>query len=237
MKIKKNGQLEYKIFKEKDLRRLADYFVVVKEELKDDNTEIRLEVEFEDGSSITGFDSSILDESETKIVKKIHFILINIIIKKEMTIYMTTMGAEYGVGSKNRNWVDAKFAQLQEIFNTTPNQNYWLSNFKWQSLINNLIGLTFGFSFYFFILKKLIDEETLGNDIAVFFIIMFSAFIGQIFAHFLLNQLLYKLYPTIEFDTTSDHLNKNKKKKAAIWSIFILVILPLILSFFSSLAF
>lgn len=195
-----------------------------------ENTELRLKIEFEDGSSIRGVDTSILDEADTKLVKFIHFSLLNYSIKKGMSIYISTISGAYEVESKDRNWVDAKFSQLEEIFKVTPNQNYWLSNIKTQSVISNLLGITLGTILYWFFFKEVI----LKNDSSSFPVLLFSLITGQIIAYLLVGRLLDKLYPVIDFDTTLEHINENKKKKNVIRRILLIVIIPLIVGYLSN---
>ncbi|TWT26562.1 hypothetical protein [Planomicrobium sp. CPCC 101110] len=231
MEVKKTGIIEYKIFKERDLKKLIEFLMNLKEEINHERTELRLEIHFEDGTTNIGYDTSVLDD--TKIIKSVVFSLTNYSLNKKIYIYIKYLSNDYSVAGEDQDWVNAKFTKIKEIIETTPKQNFLLSNHESQSLIGYLFGLTFAIFLFLSFFSNIIDEQN-GDSIKIFISIAFSIMVGQIISKLLLNQWLFKLYPEIEFDTTLAHINKNQKKRSVTWTIAILVFLPLILNFISS---
>lgn len=224
MDIKKSAKIDYKVLSKSDLNKIIRYFITVKEELDNENTNVRFKIDFEDGSSIRGVDASILEETETKTVEFIHFSLTNFRLQNEMSLFLSTTKGSYEVESKDRNWVDAKFSQIEDIFKVIPNQNYWFSNIIRQTIIINSVGIIIGIIMLYFFRK------ILGTDISSFAIIFFSIAVGQITSYLLVGRMLEKLYPIIDFDTILEYINTKKKKKMVVKNIFMVIVIPLIIT-------
>lgn len=231
MEVKKTGKIEYKVFKERDLKKLINLLMNLKEEMNDERTDLRLEIQFEDGTTNLGYNTSVLDD--TKIIKSVIFSLTNYNLNKKIYIYIKYLSSEYSVAGEDQDWVNAKFVKIKEIIEATPKQNVLLSNYESQSLISYLFGLIFAIFLFLSFFLKMFDKQD-GDPITIFISIGLSIMLGQMISKLLLNQWLFKLYPVIEFDTTLTHINKNKKRRSVIWTIATLVLLPLILNFISS---
>lgn len=231
MEVKKTGKIEYKVFKERDLKKLINFFMNLKEEINHERTELGFEVQFKDGTTNLGYDTSVLDD--TKIINSVTGSLTNYSLNKRIKIDINYLSNNYSVAGEDQDWVNAKFIKIKEIIDTTPKQNVWLSNFQSQTLMSNLFGLTLGLLLFISFFMKMLTEIDASS--AGFAIILFlSLMVGQLISTLLLNKWLFMFYPEIEFDTTLEHINKNKKRKSATWAIATLVLLPLILSFISS---
>lgn len=234
-KIQKTGKFEYKILTENHLKELINLLIKYEQEIDEERTDLHMIVRFKDGSSHAGPYASILDD--TKLVQSVHLSIKNYRIVKIINIDIRSTQGEYEVESNDKDWVDAKFSQLSELFNKLPNQNKWFSQYTKQSLIVSLVGITLGLLLYYSISSQLVDAEGATNVIQSFGFIWGMIILGQLISHILLHQGLFKLYPVIEFDTTQEHINRNKKRKNAFWTILIIVGVPLTLNIITSLIF
>lgn len=234
-KIQKSGKIEYKVFKKEDLENLINVLLEYKNEINHERTDLDLKIKYKDGTTRSGPYTSILNDK--KLIKSVQFMLYNFRIGKKIYIKITDSYGDFEVEGTDENWVDAKFAQLTEIFNTTPKQNRWLSAYRYQYLIAATIGLTLGLLLYYSFFARIADQPALENTYKSFGFIWVVLFMGYITSHLLLHFGLFKLYPVIEFDTTREHINSSKKRKRAFWTILALVGLPLTLNYISSLIF
>ena len=191
MEFEKTGIINYKVFKERDIKELVSFFTKVEDELNHVDTELRLVINFKDGSSVRGVDISILDE--TKLVESINFTLRNFRLNKKIEIYVSNLRGNYKVESEDVDWVDAKFSQIEEVLNAVPDQNFWLSNFRRQLIISNILGITLGFLIYISFFVKIIDEEVLESDIFSLLSIILSIAVGQLIVGYLMNNFIFKL--------------------------------------------
>src|SRR5690625_3758261 len=116
MYIKKSGKIEYKVIKSRDLKKLMNYFMETKETLDDENAIIKFIFEFEDGSSISSSKSNVFKEVKFKKIQSIYYSLSNYDLDKHINIRIdgNHLGY-YEVESDNRDWVDSKYTQLEDI--------------------------------------------------------------------------------------------------------------------------
>ncbi|WP_082231921.1 hypothetical protein [Halobacillus massiliensis] len=242
MKRKRTGEVDFKVFKKKDILSIARYILEAQKEIifeeSEERVRLNFKIDFANGTSVESDEIIIFEEAETKIINSIQFILRDSDLKKQIYVAFDTQlkYAKYIVEGEDKNWVDAKFSQIEEIITVVPNQNYWLSETKRQAVISNFSGMSIGLAFYFLFFRRVFEEDILRSNGIAFAVLLLALFMGQLFGHFLWSRL-YKLYPSIEFDIADDHINRDKQKKKIILQTTILILFPLIISFVTSLIF
>lgn len=243
MKLSNSGKIKYKILKERNIQDLIKLFIRFKNELNHERTKLRLEIHYEDGTSRMAEyegEASVLEDAanifdDTKLIKSISFELKNYDLDKIATIMINKRNIEYTVTSKDQNWIDSKVSQIENEIKVTPNQNLWLSKPARQDLIIYFTGFLLTIVFFFgFIDMFNAKAEDLSSVILP---LGLSLMLGQIIPRLLFTYFLFGLYPEIEFDTTLEHINLNKKRKALAIASVVVVFIPLAISFITSLVF
>src|SRR5699024_12052357 len=104
---------------------------------------------------------------------------------------VTNLYGYYEIEGKNKDWVNSKFAQLEEIIKQIPNQNRFFSGFKSLLLMSIILGILIGISLYFiFSLISLGDKKLglttfiFGYGMCIFFFIFFVVSILEFYQLF-----------------------------------------------------
>lgn len=204
MGVTKNKTIHYKVFKELDLKKLMNYLVETADEVVKDKEYNRLsfKIFYDDNTSIDNSNADVLDE--TKLIESVHFNLVNFYQDINLEVVLKKNGGHMSVRGQDRNWVDAKFSQMEALIQAVPNQNKWLSSYISQVIIGNLISMPLILIISYFFLVPTIDELTVN--------IFFGISLHVLFSSFAILRLS-KTYTSIEFDTSLEHLNKNKQRK------------------------
>src|SRR5699024_5320086 len=151
------------------LKNLVDYFISIKDESDSENTNIEFAFEFEDGSSVRGSKSNVFSETESKKVKSASFSLRNYDLDMSIRVrIVTNLYAYYEIEGKNKDWVNSKFAQLEEIIKQIPNQNRFFSGFKSLLLMSIILGILIGISLYFIVSLISPGDKKLGLTTFIF---------------------------------------------------------------------
>ncbi|MGL3067103.1 MULTISPECIES: hypothetical protein [Planococcus] len=204
MGVTKNKIIEHKIFKEHDLNKIMSYFIEVEKELVVEKQYNRLSfrVYYEDNTSIDNNNPDVLDE--TKLINAAHFTLSNLYQDLHIEIDLSKSKGRFSIRGQNKDWVDAKFSQLEDLIKAVPNQNKWLAGSISQFVIANLISAPFVLIVSYFFLTPIVDELTPN---------MFLGMFLHVFISSIAMLRLSTTYTNIEFDTSLEHLNKNKQRK------------------------
>lgn len=238
MDLRKNGEVDYKIFQKIDMENLINFFIKLNEEISTINeefgekyTEFRLEIVYKNGTSNVGQSLSVL--TDTKEIASFDFSVKNIFIKKRASIVVNSrysFGNSYSVESDDEDWVNAKFIKLSEIIENAPEQNQWLSNQKKQSTIIYSVGVTLGF---ILLISFVYHTPNLELDLLGNLITTYIAIAGGMYTSFkIFLDGIFPAYPRIEFDTTRDHLNKIAKRKHKIKGLVTLLAIPIAINLF-----
>ncbi|TDL93343.1 hypothetical protein ERX27_10770 [Macrococcus brunensis] len=202
-----------KIFKNENIKDLITFFRKTYEESDDPDMNMILSIKYKDGLSVSGIDDEIL--KDTEMIESLSFWLRDYRESKKISVIIFEDGGHYSVAGSDENWVRAKINVLDEYFSKLLNQNKFLSNSWFQFSINFIFTLILSLSIYRFIHRNLLSEELQNDDLFGLVLNLLFTFLSYVFL-FLLTKSLYNLYPTIEFDTVRDYLNKSKKRKSYI---------------------
>lgn len=237
----RTNKIRYKIIRNRELNRIMNYLKVLQEDmninLPEDHlsyferTTIRFEISYENGFNNSGEDSNILDDN--KVIESARFILDNLNSNKKIEIILSNGGGMYTIHGPDKDWLHAKTAHIEEIFQEAPKQNFLLSNISSQILITNTFSLILGTLLFFMVHS--IFELPRSTDFDGFLVYVGSILLGASATYFILFTGLRNLYPLIEFDTSN--INRKTNRKKLIWKTVIIVLIPLVLNFISSLLF
>ncbi|MBN8237301.1 hypothetical protein JF544_18820 [Halobacillus kuroshimensis] len=238
---KQEGKVNNKVFRMKDVERIANFFVEMRDEINkklafskatNKDTEINFRIEFSDGSSIRDDNVKVFQDIETKLVDSMYFDLKNYANATfiELTLNSNIGYGDFTVESDKKDTVDAKFRQLEEIIGAVKDQNHWLTDYKKQAIINNITGIFLsGSLFYLFFL---LFENPLKSEVPILFLLLLLCVsLGHLIAYHSLKKL-YDLYPKIEFDIAEEHINLVKKRRKRLYLITTLFIIPLVVAIF-----
>lgn len=219
MGIVRTEPINYKIFEEKDLKKLADYFVKVCEELKDDRSTLIFRVYYEDGTSVSNNEPILFNE--TKLIESVRYNLSNFSKGVDLTLSLRKTGGSFSIEGITDDWVDAKYMQLNEIIKALKKQNKWLAEMKSQIIIGHLAVMPLVLFVNYFYLVPVIDELPIN---------MFFTIALQLLLAFPLSSRLDKMYTNIEFDTALEHINKYKQRKNTIKIFFASYLFPILIT-------
>lgn len=224
---KTTAKIKYKVFKERDIKELMELFLLAEHDSGENHSRLEFVIDYKDGNSDSDFEALVIDE--TKMIKSINFSFYDFTSGDGLEVFINDSFLNYEVESIKKDWLLAKSGRIKEILEAVQKQNYYLSNFSSQLLITNLFGLTLGVTLFFTVTKNIV----LGDDglLLLLLINLVLVAIGQVISFALFYGLLFKFYPEIEFDTSLDHINKNKKAKGFILALFITFIVPVGIAF------
>ncbi|WP_430789478.1 hypothetical protein VBD025_03950 [Virgibacillus flavescens] len=252
MKEKRSYRFEGKVFSKNDIISLAKIFQT--EEEKTIGTKVDFSIECTDRTSYESESLAIFDEDfiTSTEIESISFWMYNYEEESSLNLLISSKhssGALVVKGS-DRDWVGAKFFQLKETISRIKNQENWF--IKNQKTVFHLLAISFGFpmhNLYILFLSLfvkpiqnpsanlLIVRDFMSSNPLIVFILqlIFYWCTGYVFAMILISWIS-KLWPKIEFDFVSEHLQKHKKRRKTMFFILSLFILPIIANVFYDLA-
>lgn len=222
LEISKN--FKGKIFKTEDIRELIKFFNTSFNETAD-HKELSLNIVYQDGTSVEGFDESIL--MNTKIIDSLDFSFKNYSEDKKIHVRLTKYNGSYKIKSSNQDWVRAKISFFEEYLEGVANQNVFFSSMKYQVFFMVVLSLILGGFLEYLFADKLLNENIREYRFGVSSIFNLVSYILIC----VVSNKFFSLYPDIEFDTTKDHINRKKKIKVLIINFIILVIIPLLVNY------
>jgi len=151
LKQTRNLEIEEKVFRIADLKRLSEIFDKQKQlaEKSDHHYQLEYSISFEDKTSFDSDSSSILDESsiiDTKRPLDVRFSFYNYTIGRRIDLRLTHGVSSYGngltVSGKESAWVNDQFMILKERIDAVKPQGSWFS--KHPLVLVNLVALGIG---------------------------------------------------------------------------------------------
>ncbi|WP_271400062.1 hypothetical protein [Salinicoccus roseus] len=234
-----------KVFRVEEIHELIELFQGILREMREESTELEdykqprseFRIYYKNGSASKSdeFDKELLDD--TKEIENIKLSLTSLISDERVEVSLREYYGEYSIASSDKDWVFVKRRYLDDYINVVPNQYKLFSNFKWQVTLNVVITLFLQFLIYNFIMKKILSEVILADLFGHTMAYLSSFGIALVTAVFFLEKFIYRLYPDIEFDTVRSHLNQKKKTRNFIFVLSTVIVIPLIISFISSMFF
>lgn len=197
-------------------------------------TKIQFEINYENQFKNSGKTVSVFDEY--KVIETARFSINNFEFGNSIEIILKSHDSYFKVSSPDKEWLAAKTSHIKEMFDEAPNQNKVLSKRFHQHNISNFFGVFVG-SVVFLAVNSLPFVTISSINYATYIGIIGSMILGITLARVFLYEGLVNLYPSVEFNTAKEHLNRKLKIKKIIWNSAILVLLPLAISFISSLLF
>lgn len=257
MKQTRRSKISYRVFKIKDIKRIANVFdeQVKLAQKSEHRHRITYTVTFADDTCFESDLPSLLDDMSIDIKRpvKVKFDFFNYEMERSISFSVTHGKYEYGnefwVQANEEPWLNDIFTRVLTLVNGTEPQSFFFA--KHQIMLAHLISIALGSLtvlffdtlFYLFEAQQLsisssgVEKE---NALKVFFeghqaLAYILGWFGRWLTGWLFGSLFYadwilSAWPNIELDFGAEHLKNEKKKRERIYLVFILVVIPILIT-------
>jgi len=255
MKETRSFEVKGRVFSKNNIRALADEYCDLHQSglRRKKPTTLKFKIFCEDGTIYETDNIDLFADNSYFDNKVINSLVMSVTNYSEISADLTIDKRPYAtsqltISSDERIWLNSTYNKLIDIINYAKPQDNWL--LRHRTLLLNLIALGFGFAFFMIIKFIIVGSPTSPNPeqklskfnlilqtyptIRYLFVTILLWAMGLLSA-FPIRDWLLQLWPEIEFDFGPEHSKIYKQRRNRIVFIFVIIIIPSIISYLVSL--